>query len=1032
MLQMLFRRNKDNLARRRGQVKRTANIERLENRQLMAATPELFSDINTGTLPSNPYGFTELNGDVYFFATDQASAGDYAPQLEPLPAPIYDPRPSWPVLGPAPLRDIDLWKTDGTAAGTVRVKDLPPSREYPDQLIVAGKALYFAAFSAATGTELWKSDGTSAGTVLVKDIWPGTPSSTIFDLAAAGEQVFFSANDGQHGWDLWKSDGTADGTALVRDFANNLLSFTVVAGTHVYFIADDGLYGRELWRSDGTGQGTTLVKDMRPGPDGGGVFPLAVVGSTLYFRFIDPVNGDRSLWKTDGDGGGTVLVSEEFDRGSGDVTSFGGHLYFTRWSEQSGDELWRTDGTAGGTEQLETLSPDALSQIQWVTVAGDRLFFIKWDSGGAMELWATSGGPAEAVRLHVFSGSQVLQLAATTDRLYISILRIGQPGLELWTSNGTADGTIMLRPFDAPDNSSSSWRMTGIGDTLYFAPDDGLHGAEVWASRGTPGSTGMVADVNRNSASSKPFGFTQARNQLFFFANDPRYGLSLYRTDRTREGLRRLGAAASAQATALGDKLIFGGPNDGRGWLWISDGTVEGTRPIESPNVEGTLYGVGNFTRAGEIVYFTAGDNRGAALWKTDGTPEGTMLVRAGLHPQRLIAAGDQLFFLSRGEADYDLWVSDGTHDGTKLLQAKSPGSPGSSPFFGAYVQPGSMIALGRRLLISRYSAEHGEELWISDGTVEGTRLVKDLVPGLAGSSPRLMTRVGNTVYFVAGGWQGGFGVIGQPTDAAIWRTDGTARGTRLVRSFASWSGPSHLTAVGDQLFFVGGDQQNGYGLWRTDGTGRGTRLLLAWELSSVMVFPTDGETFLGPKIGWLTDVRGELYFQFDDRRHGPELWRSDGTVAGTWMVSDQRPGPQGAAPTNLTPFKGRLYYAAQDEATGVELFSIDESGISRTIRGSARGDIWRVIRRGDRIEVRGSSGRIFAASISSISELVLETRGGNDTVVVDAGDGDLGVRLRIEAGRGTNSLWIKSGTVTVAGGARGGRFNVNVARARP
>jgi ELWxxDGT repeat protein len=289
------------------------------------------------------------------------------------------------------------------------------------------------------------------------------------------------------------------------------------------------------------------------------------------------------------------------------------------------------------------------------------------------------------------------------------------------------------------------------------------------------------------------------------------------------------------------------------------------------------------------------------------------------------------------------------------------------------------------------------------------------------------MTRVGDMVYFVAGGWPGGHELVGAPADIGLWKTDGTARGTRLVKSFANWSGPNHLTAVGDQLFFVGGDRQNGYGLWRTDGTQRGTRFLLAWELSPVIVFPTDG-TFFVPKIGWLTDVRGELYFQFDDGRHGSELWRSDGTRAGTWMVTDGRPGPDGAVPTNLTPFKGRLFFAAHDDAVGVELFSIDPRDVSRKLTGSARSEIWTVTRRGDRIEVRSGGERLFAAPLDSISELVLNTHGGNDIIIVDARDQELVVRLRIDAGRGRNTLWVKSGSVTASADAVGGRLNIVVA----
>jgi ELWxxDGT repeat protein len=1031
MPRKLFRHFHNHLKRRRRSVKRRARFERLESRSLMAVAPELLSDINTGTLPADPYGFTELHGEVYFFATDKASAGDYAQRPEPLPQPIHDsPQPLMPIFIEPAVRDVDLWKSDGTAEGTVRVKDLPPSRAYPEQLVRAGDLLYFSAFTDVTGVELWKCDGTTAGTVLVEDIRPGSETSSVWNLAAAGNQVVFVADDGVHGWELWKSDGTAAGTALVRDLiigpAYSYISPFHVAGTQVFFTANDGVHGVELWKSDGTESGTVLIRDMLAGPAGGGVYPLAVVGAELYFRSYDEEHRD-SLWRTDGTEAGTVLVTDDIDRAI-DFESFRSHLYFAKPSNDSGDELWRSDGTPEGTIQLETLSPGTATNIRWLTTVGDQLFFIKWDAHSSMELWVTHGERGGAVQLHTFSG-MVQQVVGTAQHVFVTVYRSDGLGVELWASDGTKNGTLRAGHFTRLQESSwSRPTIVGIDDRLFFAAADVPHGSELWLSRGTRETTSLVTDINTVNASSRPFGFVQTQGQLYFFAYDARASLGLYRTDGTTAGLRRLADVSSAHAVALGRQLIFTGPYDARGWLWITDGTAAGTRRIESAQLEGT-YGLENFTRVGNMVFVT-GDNRGPGLWKTDGTAEGTVLVRAGIDALNLTAVGSKLFFLARGEVDYDLWVTDGTQAGTRRVHAITPEPVGPDQFhlFRGYVQPGSMTALGDKLLISRKGSRTGEELWISDGTPEGTRLLKDLVPGLAGSSPRLMTRVGDTVYFVAGGWSGGFALEGAPSDVGLWKTDGTARGTRLIKSFANWSGPSHLTAVGDQLFFVGGDRQNGYGLWRTDGTQRGTRLLLSWELSSVIVFPTDGETFIGPKIGWLTDVRSELYFQFDDGRHGPELWRSDGTVAGTWMVTDQRPGPQGATPTNLTPFRGRLFYAAHDEAVGVELFTLDTRGVSRTVTGSARGETWNVIRRGDRLEVRSGGERIFSARLDSISELVLDTRGGNDFVIVDAGDRDLGARLRIEAGRGNNLLWIKSGTANVRGGAERGRLQVYVA----
>src|SRR5689334_16763056 len=106
------------------------------------------------------------------------------------------------------------------------------------------------------------------------------------------------------------------------------------------------------------------------------------------------------------------------------------------------------------------------------------------------------------------------------------------------------------------------------------------------------------------------------------------------------------------------------------------------------------------------------------------------------------------------------------------------------------------LTGAGGRLYFLVSDPDHGGELWTSDGTADGTRLVKDINPGPAGSDPDNLTAVGDSLYFTAGVPGGGTG---------IWRSDGTAQGTVLVKDMnpSGSPSPSQFTAVGNRLYFV-------------------------------------------------------------------------------------------------------------------------------------------------------------------------------------------------------------------------------------
>jgi ELWxxDGT repeat protein len=99
--------------------------------------------------------------------------------------------------------NYELWKTDGTIAGTLLLKSFPPEGWGPGAFTDVEGTLFFTADDGVSGMELWKSDGTAAGTVLVQDIAPGTASSNPAGMTVAGDQVFFVASNGTTGRELW-------------------------------------------------------------------------------------------------------------------------------------------------------------------------------------------------------------------------------------------------------------------------------------------------------------------------------------------------------------------------------------------------------------------------------------------------------------------------------------------------------------------------------------------------------------------------------------------------------------------------------------------------------------------------------------------------------------------------------------------------------------------------------------------------------------------------------------------------------------
>jgi ELWxxDGT repeat protein len=438
----------------------------------------------------------------------------------------------------------------------VRIEMVPgPNGLDPNTLWFIGNTKHGALFSAdagnSLGAELYRTDGTLAGTTLVKDIWHGEQSSTPDPIAVKlGSSLFFDANDGTHGYELWRSDGSNQNTQLVRDInptGDGLVTPQAVMNGRLYFSADDGDtspgHGWEMWSTGINGQDTHRVTDTVPGPGSGFASYIQSLGTKLMFIASDGVHSEQP-WVSDGTKAGTHMVKVVNEEGpiisypgGGQAIAFKGKYYFVANDGTSGDphdhgqELWRSDGTAAGTQLFHEFVPGTGgTTIYWFRVVGDKLFFSAYDGKG-QELWVTDGTVAGTHRTRDINpgsaSSDPYPLGVLNGRIYFTANN-GTLGAELWRSDGTKAGTVLVKDIRHGAASSSPYSAASANGALVFSAKTGA-GVEVWQTKGTKATTTMVADIAPGSASSNPFGFWHYKNEVFFFATDPTHGLELWR-----------------------------------------------------------------------------------------------------------------------------------------------------------------------------------------------------------------------------------------------------------------------------------------------------------------------------------------------------------------------------------------------------------------------------------------------------------------------------------------------------------------------
>jgi len=800
------------------------------------------------------------------------------------------------------------------------VKDIrmqtSPVGSSPGGLGTVGNTTYFFATLPDTGTELWKTDGTAAGTLLVSDICPGQCSGVEQDYGygiPVGNRLLFAANDGhQTGYRLWTTDGTASGTMMLSDRTllqgQGLTSFIVSTGSLAFFNANDPATGLELWVTDGTVAGTHLVTDLTPGTAGSNPLAVATFGSRFLFR----AGSNRSLYITDGTEQGTHLASPVY--ASFGVALGNAVLLAVLESDQTWS-LWKTDGTTPGT----TFVRGGFKSIDQMGVAGNAGYLVA-DDGSGQKIWRTDGTasgtgllidltPATSLTIYTFRGN----------------LLIYRNAVELWISDGTAAGLRLL--------TQQSFLSLGatVGQRFVFGAQSGSHGMELWSTDGTAAGTGHVADIDPGQHETFPPYFLARPDGVFLMADDGVHGFEPWVSDGTAAGThmlkdlapeKQLGSGPAAFA-ALGGNLIFSAYDGTTGGLWMSDGTAPGTFPIAAlPN-----FPYGSVVN-GPTAYFAIYSP--AELWRSDGTAAGTFRLShvsdspneftflpfkngvffggpggpwfsdgtvAGTHAIAAVpfagemVAGDYVY----GTANLQPYRTDGTAAGTKQIT--------TSLQLSEIEQPQAFTQVGGSVYFVAPPASSVFNLFRTDLTT--TQAV--VVHHFDAQAPFRMWSAGGGLMFFANG--------------ALWRSDGTDAGT--VKLLDKVEGPNCTedsdAITGDGiLYWYNFASVTVPELWRSDGTVPGTFKLASFD-------GPYAETLQTCYPAAMTYAGGHLYFVGRDPVHGAEPWISDGTVVGTRLLDDVNPGIANSEPTSFLKIGPTLYFGATTPATGHELWAITE-----------------------------------------------------------------------------------------------------------
>lgn len=884
----------------------------------------------------------------------------------------------------------ELWVSDGTSIGTKLLKDVEPGSgssgisnfTYSN----SSPYVYFKATTASEGTELWRTDGTEQGTQIVKDLEPGFLSSDLIISLAKNDKIYFTA-------------------------------YTTL----------DGL---ELYVSDGTPAGTKMLHESVPGSEGLVDTSVFADGSDIYFSEYNHDTGIGKLFRTDGNPANNVMLVDATASGSSFFNVLkihavrNGYIYFSSYGGY-GTEIYVTNGSNATTYLLKDIYPGGLSSYAWTEqeyiLNNKQIIGFSWEgTGTSTGYYLSDGTPAGTTKVTQSVTMGNIFGIIGGNKLIFSACTNGYD-CELYSSSGVNGDAVKLKDIfpgstSGNANSGSPAFVARIGDKFFFTATNSTEGQELYVTDGTTSGTILLKDIYAGSVGSAPSNFVVYGNYLIFTAKSNIYGDEIWITDGTSAGtllyydlLPGATGSGSRNLALLNSNTLFFTAFNSQSRLasvFLTDLSNANTTGHAHAMVETLNSETKNIVGYNGLAYFDAmNSSSGNPLWVSNGTENGTTKI-VDLYPNitcsdinYMTVFNDSLFFAASTEASgQELFISDGTTGGTNILKELAPGTTG------AYMNYAFTKTDLGKMFFSANDSSVGLELFATDGTVAGTGLVKDLNVGANNSSPQGMVAIPGTNkvvfyttnpygFWISNGTSGGttqitglssissIGLAPKVTNSGAFifyseastykqriyfvnAPSGTATHLNTTYTTDVVTGNAFLNPTSQILYYATTNSSSTVlNLWKSDGTVAGTSLLKNIPVSgnnfSVTFFGNLGSKSLfqyansssSPYVRelWITDgtaggtnvvdsatntvgisytagfeYNGYLYFTRYHATAGAELWKTDGTSANTTMVKDINSGSGDSGFVALGIYNGKLYFKANDGVHGTELWRTD------------------------------------------------------------------------------------------------------------